>query len=121
MVNDCMARCLLSGRGLEVVRDGKKEDVNIQNEQNRRHWAAPLDTSGFQVRCTTVSVDGRVVTEGGVEAANEAYEEGWDAIVLQGAEKGPVGYAVISLVEVHVKAVRRGAVLVLSKDLENVI
>ena len=104
-----------------MVRDGKNEDVNIQNEHKRRLLAALSDTSGWQVRCNSVSVNGRVVTGGAVKAANEAHEGGWEAVVFQSAEKGPVGYAVKSLVEVYVKAVQRGAVLVLSKDLENVI
>ena len=104
-----------------MMRNREKQDVNIQNEQNRTHWAALSDTSGLQVRCTSVSSDCRVVREGAVKAANEAYEGVSEVVVFQGVEEGPVGYAVESFVEVYVKAVRRGAVLVLSKDLKNVI
>ena len=44
----------------------------MQNEQDRRHWAALSDTCGLQGRCTSVFVDCRVVTGGAVEAADEA-------------------------------------------------
>ena len=120
IVNKCVARFVPSWGGLDVMRDGKAEDVTIQSEKNRRHWAPLADPSLLQVRCTSVPVDGRVVTGGAVEAANEVYEGRWVALMFRGAGEGPVGYAVKSLVEVYVKAVRCRAVLVLSKDLENV-
>ena len=41
--------------------------------------------------------------------------------MFQGAEEGPVGYAVKSFIEVYVKALRRGVFLVLCQNLKNMI